>query len=51
MSFLTSAFSEANLNNNNKMEANKNMPALFVHSQEVGKPLCRGLHLLLKVRC
>lgn len=51
MSLITSAFPKANLNNNNNMETNKYMPALYVHSPEVGKPSCRGLHLLLKVRC
>ena len=51
MSFITLAFPAANLNKNNKMEANKCMPALFVHTHEVGKPSSGGVHLLLKVRC
>ena len=51
MSLITSAFHKANLNNNNNVEANKYMPALYVHSSEVGKPSCRGLHLLLNVGC
>jgi len=51
MSLITSSFPKANLNNNNNMYANKYMPALYVHSPEMGKPSCRGLHLLLKVRC
>jgi len=49
MSLITSPFPKANLNNNNNMEANKYMPALYVHSAEVGKPSCRRLHLLFKV--
>jgi hypothetical protein len=51
MSLITSALPKANLNNNNNVEANKYVPALYVHSQEVGKPSRRGLHLLLKVCC
>jgi hypothetical protein len=39
MSLITLFFPEANLNNNNAMEVNKYMSALYVHSQEVGKPL------------